>query len=327
MRSHILNIITQLLAYSDSDGSTNNPKQRAFDWTRRIQQTPVQKPISSTHQLAPGEILTLFDGTRAVGLSAGVSQISVALVSAVDSLYALAITTGPGEFRTSRPITGLAGCAVAVNNNAMATFDFGAATLAGVQVGDIMRISGAAFDTGPFAFSALNAGAWTVIGIAGSKVSVVRPQGECFSGAQETVATVLPSDVSFFSASGTQKGDKFALSGVVSPASQRSYTVADVTPTKLYFVSTMPIPEEGPLTYAANALTVYSAAKRLVYLESDQDLIVRFNGDTGNSVLVNPVVAGDRDLPGYLHKFGLVWKCEVENKSVNPLNLVVCSGE
>jgi hypothetical protein len=325
--SQILNVISQLLSYGDSTGVSDNPKQRGFDWTRKINSVAISRPSSSEPVIPPGGSLVLFDGTRSTGLSSGTSVLEVALLSSQDSVYALRATTGPVTFRTARSVSGITGCVVTVNNNAMAVFDFIGATLTAVQVGDTMRVAGATlYDTGPFAFGALNSGLWVVIGVAGTKISAVRPTGETFSAGAETVVTV-GSDVQFYSADGVQKGDKFVLGAPFSPASQRTYAVADVTPDEITFVSTMPIPEESSLTYVAGTLTVYSASKRLVYLEVDQEAAVRLNGDTSSSNIVSPIAAGDRTQIGWMHKWGDTWKCEVVNRSVNPLRLLAITGE
>lgn len=326
--SQIFNVITQLLSYADSTGTSNNPKQRGFDWTRRIFDTPISKPESSSPIVAPGASLVLFDGTIATGLAPSSSILSVNLLSAQDSVYALKVTSGPSAFRTARSFSGVTACNVTVNNNAMAVFDFTGATLTGVQVGDVMRIAGSVlYDTGPFAFGALNAGLWTIIGVSGTKVSAVRPTGDDFSAGAETIAAVGASDVQFYSASGVQAGDKFILGDPFSIASQRSYQVQDVTPTTIVFVSTTPIPEESSLTYADGSLTVYSAPKRLLYIEADQDCVVRLNGDAGSTNRISPIQAGNKDAPGWFHKWGDTWRCEIVNRSVNPLKLVVFTGE
>jgi hypothetical protein len=272
--------------------------------------------------------MTLFDGTKSTGLVVASSILSLSLLSAQDSVYAIKVTAGPYGFRTPRSVSGIASCLVAINNNALATFDFTGATLISVQVGDTMRISGVSlYDTGSFAFNSVNSGLWVVIGIAGAKISATRLAGEMFAGVTEAVAAVAASDVEFYSAAGVQKGDKFFISSLFSQVSRRSYEVLDVKPDQLLFVSTQPIPEESGLAYTANALTVYDTIKRLVYIEADQDAEVRLNGDGGSSVLVSPLEPGNKSMVGWFHKFGPTWKCEVVNRSVNPLNVYLISGE
>lgn len=326
--SQILNVITQLLSYNDAQGGTNNPKQRGFDWTRRIYDTAIKKPMSHDNMVAPGASIILFDGTKATGLSAGSSTLDLDIVSAQDSVYRLSVTAGPSSFRTARSVSGISSCIVTVNNNAMAVFDFTGATLAAVQVGDTMRIAGdVLYDVGPHAFGALNAGLWVVIGVSGTKISAVRPVGEPWSAGAETVATIAADQVEFYSGDGLQKGDKFVLGAPFSSVSHRTYEVMDATPTEITFVSTMPIAEESGIVYAVGTLTAYQAAKRLLYVECDQDAIVRLNGDTGSSNLISPIQAGSKDLVGWMHKWGDTWRCEVVNRSVNPMRVIAFTGE
>lgn len=328
MDQHILTVMNKLLAYNDSVGVTNNPKQRAFDFTRSLSNISISKPLSEYKVVPAGSQYTAFDGTKASGLVAGSSVVSIKLESGSDSMYSLNVTSGPYGFRTARSVSGISGCNVAVNNGALATFDFTGATLTSVQVGDIMRISGeTGYDTGPFAFSPLNSGVWVVLGVQGTVVSASRLPGESFSGVVEAVPAAAPSDVSFYSQSGVQKGDKFFVSALFSTVSRRAYQVFDAKPDRLLFTSSQPLPEESGLTYTSGAVTVYDSIKRLVYIEVDQDAEVRFNGDIGSSVLVSPIEAGNKDLIGFLHKFGPTWKCEIVNRSVNPMNVAIMSGE
>lgn len=418
--THILNVLNQMLAYSDSTGVTDNPRKRNFDYTRRSFDISVGPPTSDAAVIPPGSSLTLFDGTEPTGLIAGTSQVSMSLLSAQNSVYALS-ATGGSQFRTARTISGLTTAAVTINNNALAVFNFASASLTGVVVGDIMRISGALlYDTGPFAFNPLNAGLWVVIGVTGSTISAIRLVGQPFSGAQETVnpgalaaliaiqditytavaagsagnantiayttggtagsevvtvtgtaisvqiqsgvstatqvlaaidasspalalisaaitgtpsnaqvAPVAPTNltggqnvqIQFYSAAGIQAGDKISISGVFSIVTQNVYVVQDANPTTITFVSTQPIPQEGPLTYFENAITAYTESKRLVALEVDQNAVVQYNGDTGMTNKITPIKPGTKDLVGWSNKFGDTWSCTVVNTSVNPLNL------
>lgn len=328
MNQYILTIMSKLLAYNDSAGVTNNPKQRAFDHTRNVFNISISKPFSENRSVAPGSSLTLFDGTKSTGLVAASSTLALSLLSAQDSVYALEVTAGPSGFRTARAVSGVTSCSVSINNNALAVFDFTGASMGAVQVGDIMKIAGAVtYDTGPFAFSGANSGTWNVIGVSGTKISATRLVGEMFSGVAEVVAAVGAGDVQFYSSSGVQKGDKFYISALFSVVSQKAYEVLEAEPDRILFVSAQPLPEETGLVYTANAITVYDNLKRLVYIEVDQNSEIRLNGDSGSSILVSPIEAGNKDLVGWFHKFGPTWKCEILNRSVNPLNVYIVSGE
>lgn len=316
----VINIITQLLAYNDAIGQTDNPMQRAVDWTRKIHALEVKKPTSDAICIPPGESATIFDGSR-VNPMDGTSILKLSLVSAPESIYRMEVTAGTSGFRTARAPTGIVACNVVLNNNTIAEFDFVGATLTGVVVGDVMRINGALnFDTGPYAFNPLNAGNWKVIAISGTKVQAVRPTGEDFIGVTENVATAT-ADVRFYSSAGLQVGDKIDIAGTFSQASQRTYTIRDVTPTTLDFVSATPLPSESALTYIPTTIVFYLHSKKLVYIEADQEVAVRFNADSSDNNRVTPIKPGDVCLLGYIHKWGDTYKCVIVNKSINVVNV------
>lgn len=322
----IITIINKLLAYSDSVGVTDNPHQRAFDHTRNIQNLSISNPTSNNQVVPPGGSITLFNGTVPLGLD-GTSQVNLAVLSPTNSVYRLSVTAGASAFRTARSPSGIVACAVTINNNSVAQFSFTAATLNDVAVGDIMRIDGQLlYDTGPYAFNPLNAGLWQIIAISGVNVQAVRLTSKQFSGVAETVATAT-ADVSFYSAQGLQAGNKIAISGTFSVVSQRTYVVQDATPTTIDFVSAVPLPTEGPIGYSVGTITAYNASKKLVYIESDQDAAVQFNGDVTSNVMINPIAPGDSTLVGFLSKWGNSYSCTVVNKSINPMNVKYLTGE
>jgi hypothetical protein len=319
MTNHILNIINSLLAYSDPT-VTDNPHQRAFDHTRRLDSIAVNNPLSNYATLAPGASVKLFDGTVASGLT-GSSVLSLSLLSGPNSIYRLSVTSGPSAFKTARTPSGIVACTVTVNNNAVVDFDFTAATLTGIVSGDIMRVKGPGlYDIGPFAFNPLNTGLWKIIGISGTKVSCTRLPGQAFEAAAEVVA-VATADVSFYADDGIRKGNKMEITGTLSPASRRTYEVLDVTPTSIDFVSAMPLPVETGLTYVSGTITVYVSSKKLVSIEVDQECVVRFNADTSDNNKVSPIAAGNSLLVGFLSKWGDSYSCEIVNKSLNACNV------
>ena len=308
-----------MLSYSDNF-VTNNPHLRSFDHTRRIHSIPVSNPKSDSRQVPAGASLTIFNGTVPTSLS-GASTVSLTLLSATSSTYRFSVTAGPAGFRTARSTPGLVACAVTINNNAVAVFNFTGATMTAVQSGDTMRINGVSFgDAGPYAFNDLNSGLWTVIGVSGTQVSCVREAGQPFSGAVESVA-VATTNVQFYSADGVQRGNKFSVTGTLSPVSQKTFEVLAVTPTTIDFVSATSLPTESGLTYAASSVTFYSESKKLVYIEVDQEAVVRFDGDTSNNNRVSPIQPGQQDLVGFINKWGDSYSCTIVNKSVNPLNV------
>lgn len=316
---NIINITTQLLAYSDPT-LTDNPQLKTIDWTRRLFQVSISNPMSDSKTLYPGESFEIFDGTRSTLLNTS-SDMSINLLSNSTNRYRLKVTSGPSGFRTARSVSGINNVSVQVNNNAIAEFTFTGASLASVQAGDIMRVSGQLlFDIGPFAFNPLNAGLWKVIAASNTVIQAVRLTGEDFSAVNETVINAS-GQVLFYSSSGVQKGDKVSINDSFSTVSRRVYEILDVTPDSFDFVSGISLPEETGINYSADSLVFYSGAKKLVYLEVDQEAIVRFNDDSSDNNKITPVSAGNQSLVGFLHKFGDSYKITIINKSINSMNV------
>lgn len=317
---NIANIITQILTYSDTTGTTDNPQLRNFDWNRRLSSISIDNPYHAEVRVPPGAEIPLFDGLRD-NLLDDSSVLQVSNISG--STYRIAVTAGtlPG-WRTARSITSLTDVNITVNNDSVATFEFVGATIVDVVAGDILRVAGESIcDTGPFDFSPINSGLWSVISVNSNKIQAVRPTGEPFSGIAESVTGTSSSQISAYSSNGVQAGDKFELKDPFSFVSQKVYEVKDVTPDAIIFVSTSPIPEEevsypDPLV-DGHSLFVYNNSKRIFYLEVDQEISVKFNDDAGDTVKVCPVSPGDPDLIGYIHKFGPCYKAVVKNRSVN----------
>jgi hypothetical protein len=325
-KMNILNVITQILAFADPT-VTDNPQLRNIDWSRRIEGVQIKKPEFDTRILAPGEEYTAFDGFRSTSLS-GSSVLSLTLVDAATSRYRMRVTAGPSGFRTERSVSGISSAVVTVNNSAVASFSFPGSVLGAVQVGDIMRISGAlAFDAGPYSFNALNAGLWKVLAVSGTVIQAARLTGEPFSGVTENVSSVSAGNVRFYSAAGVQVKDALQISGTFSVVTQRIYEVADVTPDSIDFISAQPLPDESGLTYVVGTIVFAVSAKQYVYVEVDQDAVIRFNDDVSDNNKVSPIVTGNAIFPGFIHKHGDAYKLVIVNKSVNQLSMRLFMAE
>ena len=324
---NLLNSVTHLMAYADSSGQTDNPRQRVFDWNRQISGIEVVNPASDHKVIPVGGSFTLFDGSTSVTLDA-TSVLSLTLVpGAAGSVYRLSVTSGPAGFRTARVPTGIVACTVTINNNAIAVFNFTGATLTGIVPGDIMRINGqVGGDTAPYAFSSENSGRWRVLAVSGTQISCTRLPCEPFSAMVETVA-IATNDVQFYSADGVQTEDKMDIAGSFSPASWGRFVIQAVTATTIDFMSANPLPLESGIAYVVGTISFFTQSKRLIYIEADQESSVQLDGDTGLKVRISPISPGSPTLVGYFHKWGDTFKCVVVNRSVNPMNIKWISGE
>lgn len=328
--SGIANIITQILTYSDTVGTTDNPLLQSFNWSRRLSAVAVNNSDHKEIRIPPGGTVTLFDGLRTNTLD---STSIVEITNVSGALYKLSINSGAaGSWRIPRSITGLSNVNVTINNDSVATFELVGAVLTGIQPGDVLRIAGeSTFDIAPYDFNPINSGLWVIIGVSGVKIQAVRAVDEPFSGINEAVTGTDASQISVYSSDGVQKEDKFELSGAFSQVSHKVFAVKDVTDKVIYFISTSQIPEEvinypDPITMS-HSLVVYTSAKKMFYLETDQEISVKFNNDAGDTVKVSPISAGNPDLIGYLHKFGPCYKAAVKNRSVNTAKVLYFVAE
>ncbi len=318
----ILNITTQILSYSDNLGNTDNPAQRNFDWGRRLVGLLVEDPTNKVIRIAPGATMTVFNSATQTNI---IANDVLSLEYEGDSVYSLSIDSGTGSFRTARTVTGIVGspAQVQIFNNALGKFTFDAgADLTAVLPGDIMRVASLnTFASAPFGFNDLNAGIWYVLAVGTNSVDVYRGPDKFCDGVNESVVEVLAGDIQFYSPTGVQTGDTVSISGTFSPVSFGQYDVVDATPDTLYFTSTKPLPSQTTVTYLTNTISVFGEAKKFLYLEVDQPVAVRLNGDLTDNNTIDPIVAGDPKQVGFLHRTGLVYKIEIVNKSVVPVNI------
>lgn len=323
-----LRIVKQFFGFSDVPAAYSTPQQRNVDWRRDIHDVPVRATKTETLTLAPGQEKTLFDGARALLLD-GTTEFSVSLVPGESTLYRFRWTGGTNPaFRTDRNLTlNGASLTMTLNANSTATLAVSAGTFSGVVPGDVLWIPDAQEGvTSPFHVA--NQGFWSVLAASNSQLVLTRGANEDFEGLSELSVAVTANDqVQAFSSDGVQPGDSIDVSAVFSPASRRVYNVVDVTSKYLEVFSGAIVPEETDVVPGTSGFLVYTQAKTFVYIESDQDCVVRVNGDSGNTQRVAPWVAGDPSLIGSYERTGPTWSLKVLNRSTRTANVSVISAE
>lgn len=313
-----LNFLVFLNTYSDANAS-NNPSQNNFKWDREIKGLSVNNPLSLAFSLAPGETKVLFNGTRTL-LQDGSTQYSIALKPLSSNTYQLSGVAGTlPNFRTPR-ITGAdATTQVTVTlNGPLVTFaSTGGTALAliagGAVVGDYVRIGNL--------FNPLNQGEFKILSLSATSFTV-----ENDIGAAEgpiTLGAGFASQIQIYSALGVQIGDTLVISGGFSAVTQGSYKITSVAANMLEFYSTDVLPVEGPIT--TQAIAVYSAAKQLVYLESDQHCSMILNGVAAGDM--EPLVIGNSTKPGIFMKSSTIYSMSVTNLSTDTASLFLASAE
>jgi hypothetical protein len=196
--------------------------------------------------------------------------------------------------------------------------------LTGVVVGDILRVDPTA------GFSPINQGEFSIIGIAGSTVSVLNQNAV---NEEITLTNTENNSLLMYSngAAGNQPqiGDSVVVSVGFSPATFGTYQIIDVTPFWFDTNITEPggIPLETGIMPGAAGMIFYSSAKSSVLVAAQDRCSVRINGDMTDNNLLEPSVVGDPVRPALYLKQGTAWSVVVNNLSENPLNVIIATVE
>lgn len=296
-------------SYQDTNAPVNSPLLSNFKWTREVDGIDVAKAFSNNYSIPSGQTQTLFDGTRTLNQD-GTTQYTLAPVGS--NSYQLSWTGGASpDFRIPRNLVGDATTVVAVTvSGSVATFTSTGGTLwdllsGGVSVGDQVTIGNA--------FAVSNRGTFQVLSVTPTSFSVSNPQA--FSQFAVTLGISFASQVMICSAAGVQIGDYLNIFGGFSPASWGAYLVTAVQAESLTFYSAASLPNE---TIVTDQIVVYSAAKKLIYLEADQLTGVVVNGSAESNLV--PFYDPDYVGPAILLKTSAVWSLQVTNLSAQTAN-------
>lgn len=324
-----LSFFLKVLGYDDLP-QTNNPTRRGINLDIAQANVPVDNPQTQAFQIDPGDAVTVVDGTRATGIN-GTTSFNLTLSPLDPSIYR-ATWAGAGAspaFRTDRAIdcTGIA-LTLAANPNLTVTVTAGSGTpFSAVLAGDVVFIPGTMTGDAAGPFNSLNEGFWTVLSATSTVLTLARDPGIVWSGASEVVTPAAAIDIQAFTSTGVQIGDTVDISAGFAAAAQRAFDVTAVNPKWIEFRSTAPLGEESGVVPTASGFIVYTSRKRHTAILADQEIVVRYNGDTGNLNRVEPLLAGQLGFEGYQVKFGTVWKLVIYNRSSVRATVRVASAE
>ncbi len=316
------------VAYEDT-GSNSNPKQKPVDWSKTLSNLPVESPSTYLAKIPALGSLTVIDGSRSTSID-GTTVFSIEVSSIDANRYRVTRTGGTAPaFRTARTADCSAiALTLTVNANLSVTVQAGSGTsFSAAVVGDVVFIPGASTGDSASPFNTVNEGYWTVLSRTNTSLQLARAAGTVFSGIGEVVTPSTAAQLQVFSADGIQVGDTVELAAGFASTSLHSYGVLAVNPSWFEFESTAPLGEETGIMPTASGIVFYTASKRWLRVEVDQECVARFNGDTGNTNRIEPVIAGDKNYTGWCEKFGSVWKLVIVNRSTSQLSLVVLSAE
>jgi hypothetical protein len=316
----ILSHSTAYVLYAGQEVS-NNPSQQYGNWKRNQYSLEVNNPSGPTeYTIPPGQSMTAFSGSYTLGLN-GSSAFTLSIPVAAPTYRLDFVSGGFSGFRTNRGIdfSGQS-VTVTVNNDSVATFSSPVA-LTGVQVGDHLYVPGVAAGDPSGVFNASNTGYWVIIAISGTSFQAVRPAGESFQGTAEVVPVTNIAQFLIFSAAGVQISDTVEIVAGFSPVSRSAFTVTKVTSQWLEFQSGTALPLEASVVVGATGLAVYGDSKQWVRVETDQPVVLRFNGDTGDYLKVTPTPTTN----GWFDSFGHFYSLVIVNKSVTSSAKVILS--
>lgn len=317
-----LNVNAHILAFSDADTGTSQPRFRNVDWAPGRTQLPINAPINREFDFGPAETKTIFNGERTLAVD-GTTTFALTLNPVKAGVYRLTATAGtaPG-FRTARAID-LTGELVTatVNNNATMEFtlDVGSIeTFAGALVGDTVFIPDLTTgDSTQSLFNLLNVGFWTVLAVTARKLTCVRPQGDAFQGVSEgPITPAAGTAFQVFSAGPVQPGDALEISAGFSVVTQKTYQITAATATWVEFVSGQSLPLESGILPTAAGIKIYDDAQDFLYIETDQEASIRINGATGDLTRARPQRVNDLNSRSMFMLTGTTWRLDIVN--LNP---------
>ena len=195
----------------------------------------------------------------------------------------------------------------------------------GVVVGDYVTL-GSNFNAG-------NQGTFQIISLTPISFSVVNPSAVVEGPI--TLGASYATQLQIFSAAGVQVGDTLVISSGFSPVSWGSYSITAVYAESLQFSSTAVLPQEGPIM---TEVTIYSMAKRLVYMETSGQLSVSINGSVTPVVISplqltdcctvgSPFGGGGTFAPGMLLLTSTTYSLSVTNNGTDPVQMFLAATE
>ncbi len=304
-----LNVLIHLQAFSDAVAS-NNPLQNNWKWGREISCLTGNNPKSDSFQVHPSATINYFNGFKSLAQD-NTTNYSLSLVSG--NTYSLAWVSGtkPG-FALARTTTQDNTTQIQVTKNAtLATYTRIAGTSLGagsVVPGDMVEIQGP--------FSVLNEGLFKVLSATANSFTIENPDAVV-----ETVTLSAASDLAFYSLNNIQKDDTLQLNQGFSPASLGNYTITKVTPDAIQFFSEKALPAETKQT----EVSIFNAAKKFIYLETDQSIKLAINGN--DPVTVDPFVVTGGTKPGIFMLNSTIYSLSIESNSLDVANIFLASIE
>lgn len=308
--------------YCSPTQSSNVPSQVNFSWNFDINSLPAMNPSSDTYTVDPGQTTSLFSGTRTLSQDSS-TEYSITLKPGYTSTYVLSWASGTmPNFRTPRTTGADATTQVTVTlNGPVVTFTSTGGTnftLGGAQVGDSAFLGNL--------FNPLNQGSFQIIALTTTSFSINNPLG--VAEGPITLGSGFASQVQIYGAAGVQINDTLVIPSGFSPVTQGSYKITAVYAESLEFSSTGLLPQESNIMTEVN---IYSDAKQLIYMESDQKISLVINGVTACDiepfVITNCATGCPINRNGVFMLKSTIYSLSVVNNGINSANVLLISIE
>jgi hypothetical protein len=324
----VMNLLQSVVCYSDLTIQTvnNNPFLQNANWARNYYGITVNNPASQQYTVPPNSSVTLFNGTRSLGLS---NTSTVSITNTTGSTYRISDATGASAaYRTNRNIAvdQTTGWTISTNNGlvTMTSLTGTSPSLGSVVAGDQIYI-------GPNTnFNVLNQGYYSIVSSTTNSLSIVNQNA---IPETQTVGTSATVNFQVFSSAGVQTGDTLVLSAGFSPVTFGNYIVSNVASNFVEFTSTNPLPLQSSVTPTSSGLIIYSSAIRVLYIEVNQNCVLQLNADTSNNNLIQPFTFDTPGVPesglkGLYLKVGSIYQATLINQSLlNPCELYTFTAQ
>ena len=285
-----------------------------FKWTRELDALPCSDPNSSKILLAPGETRAIFSGARSLSQD-GTTQYSISLKPLTSNTYILTAVGGANpNFRTPRTVGLLRTSTVVVSQNGPLSIytssDF--ALTGNIQVGDTLNV-------GPdMGFNVNNVGQFKVLSFTNNSLTV---ENEVAVAESVAIGSNF-AEFQVYSGAGVQIGDTLDITGGFSVVTQGSYQITNVYAESLEFYSTAVLPAENPIT---TQVAIYYEAKKLLYIEADQNCSLNINGSAAGNI--SPLVVNNCVNPGIFLRTDIMYSLSITNNGTSPANVFLASVE
>ncbi len=190
----------------------------------------------------------------------------------------------------------------------------------GVQVGDFVQI-GNILNPSLNVFSPNNWGTFQILAVTATSFSI--DNGIAVAEGPITLGSDFANQIAIYSALGVQIGDTLDITGGFSQVTQGAYSITGVGANFLTFYSTAILPQQSNIM--TEAINVYFMAKKFLYLESDQNCGLTFNGTLNDTI--QPFVYPAFTQPGIMAKTATVYSLTIVNNSTNTANLFLATIE